>query len=56
MPKIRQLNEIDITPERYLKACSPDELKELDILLSSPYYLRLMRETEKQEHSKQILP
>lgn len=38
MPKIRQFNEIDVTPEKFLNACSPEELIEVELLLSSAYY------------------
>lgn len=38
MPKINQLNTIDITPEKFLNACSPEELYELQLLLSSAKY------------------
>lgn len=35
MPTIHQQNSIDITPEKFLRACSVDELIELELLLSS---------------------
>ena len=38
MPKITQLNEIDISPEKYLSNCSDIELQELDLLLQTAYY------------------
>ena len=38
MPKITQHNQIDITPEKFLNACTPEELIEVDLLLSSAYY------------------
>ena len=42
MPKISQHNEIDITPEKFLRNCSRQELIELDILLSSNHYQNRM--------------
>lgn len=38
MPIIAQLNQIDITPEKFLNACSPEELYEVQLLLSSARY------------------
>ncbi|RVU01111.1 hypothetical protein EOD41_10885 [Mucilaginibacter limnophilus] len=38
MPKITANHEIDITPERFLKACTDMELFELDLLLQSPRF------------------
>ena len=37
MPKIHQVNVIDITPEKFLRECSPTELIELDLLLQSAH-------------------
>jgi len=37
MPKINQINVIDITPEKFLRECSPTELIELDLLLQSAH-------------------
>lgn len=42
MPKIQQVFEIDITPEKFLRNCSRQELIELDILLSSNHYQHRM--------------
>ncbi len=42
MPKITQVNQIDITPEKFLNACSPEELIEVELLLSSPHYQNKM--------------
>lgn len=36
MPTISSSSTISITPEKFLNACSPTELWELDILLQSP--------------------
>lgn len=38
MPKITRMLELEITPERYLDACSVTELQELEVLLNSPRY------------------
>ena len=38
MPKINQINLIEITPEKFLEACSPLELREIDRLISSPRF------------------
>lgn len=35
MPTINQTNTIDITPERFLNACSDNEIRELGLLLNS---------------------
>ena len=42
MPEIVQTQHIDISPERYLKACTVAELIELDLLLCSPRYRNQM--------------
>lgn len=38
MPRITKHFELEITPERFLEACSILELQELDMLLQSPRY------------------
>lgn len=38
MPEIKQFNIIEISPEKFLDACSPEELQELHLLLDSPKY------------------
>jgi hypothetical protein len=38
MPKITQINQIDISPEKFLNACSPEELIEVELLLYSPRF------------------
>ena len=38
MPKITQINEVLITPERFLNACSPEELQEIELLIQKPHY------------------
>lgn len=48
MPKIVQMHEVNITPERYLNACSVTELHELQLLLGSPHYQDKMQGDEEQ--------
>lgn len=39
MPKIIiRASEIDVTPEKYLEACSNEELMEIDLLIQSPRF------------------
>lgn len=38
MPKIQKIFEVDVTPEKFLNACSREELIELELLLNSNYY------------------
>ena len=38
MPKINYVNQIDVTVEKFLRACSPEELYEIDLLLDKPEY------------------
>lgn len=37
MPKIPQINVIDVTPEKFLRECSVSELIETDLLLQSAH-------------------
>jgi hypothetical protein len=37
MPKINQLNVIDVTPEKFLRECSVSELIETELLLQSAH-------------------
>jgi hypothetical protein len=46
MPKLTQVFNIDITPERFLENCSDIELKELDLLIQSERYQSRLREPE----------
>lgn len=43
MPKIEKLFTLEISPERFLDACSPIELTELQLLISSPRYQNKMQ-------------
>ena len=38
MPKIQKIFELDVTPEKFLDACSHEELIEVGMLLSSAKY------------------
>lgn len=40
MPKINKILTLEITPEQYLNNCSPLELREIDLLIQSPTYIR----------------
>ena len=42
MPKIEKAFRLEVTPERFLEACSSEELIELDMLLTSPRYRERM--------------
>ena len=55
MPKISQTNEIDISPEKYLKACSPTELMEVELLIMSPRFQTQMNGFEKGSY-KPVVP
>jgi len=46
MPTINQLHTIDITSEKFLAACSPQELYELQLQLDSPRYQLQIQEFE----------
>lgn len=49
MPRIQNIHSIDITPERFLNACDPTELHELQLLLSKPVYQNRMQEEEEED-------
>lgn len=49
MPEITKIHKIDITPERFLEACSPTELYELNLLLQSERYQQQIQEHESGE-------
>ena len=48
MPKINQVNVIDITPEKFIEACRPTELKEVELLIGSNRYQQQMCEHKNQ--------
>lgn len=47
MPRISYAQMIDISPERYLEACSVDELQEILLLINSARFISKIREAEK---------
>ena len=49
MPKIQKVFTLDVSPEKFLNACSREELIELDLLLSKPIYQDKMKSTPKSE-------
>lgn len=38
MPKLDKIFTLEVTPEQFLRNCSPTELIELDLMLQSPHY------------------
>lgn len=48
MPQLNQLLTIDITPEKFLRNCTREELIELDLLLGSNEYQDKMNPTDAQ--------
>lgn len=38
MPRINKPFTLEVTPEQFLNNCSPEELREVDLLLSKPMY------------------
>ena len=52
MPKLQHVIEINISPEKFLDNCSPEELIELEILISSPrYQVKKWDHQQQKEHS-----
>ncbi len=49
MPVLDQTFRIDVTPEKFLNACSQEELIELDLLMSSPRIVEKMKVTSSDE-------
>lgn len=47
MPRISCAQMIDISPERFLEACSTEELQEIFLLINSPRFFNKMKEVEK---------
>jgi len=47
MPSIDRIFTLTITAEQFLNACSPDELKEIDLLIQSPRFINKMKGQEK---------
>lgn len=46
MPTITKIFEVDITPERFLDACTDLELKEIDLLIQSPRFQNRIKEKQ----------
>lgn len=50
MPEIQKIFKLEVTPERFLEACSDQELTELDMLIQKPKYqkrvVKLLSQTE----------
>lgn len=46
MPKIDKVVALDITPRQFLNHCSPEELQELESLLTSEYYQNRKNNTQ----------
>lgn len=38
MPKLDKMFTLEITPEQFLRNCSPTELVEVDLLIQSSFY------------------
>ena len=46
MPEITKVFQVDITPERFLDACSDNELKEIDLLIQSERFQNRIKEKQ----------
>lgn len=44
MPTISKQFTLEVTPERFLSACSPEELIEVELLITSPRFVNKMKE------------
>lgn len=55
MPKITKQFTLEIQPERFLNACSYDEIYELWLLLSSPRYQEIIRQKAIPEPEKPVM-
>lgn len=52
MPTIKQLFQLEVTPEKFLEACSREELIELDLLISSPRFQNIIKQHEYEKESR----
>lgn len=52
MPTIYGAYQIDISPDKYLDKCSPEELMEIDLLLSTSKYQDRMNIQDAEEHNE----
>ena len=55
MPKINFYQTLDVSPEKYLQACSDTELQELDLLLDRELRIRKSK-SPKPHKSKKLKP
>lgn len=46
MPKLQKHFSLEITPEQFLRACDSTELREVELLLSSPQYAHKLQDGE----------
>jgi len=46
MPEITKVFQVDITPERFLDACSDNELKEIDLLIQTERFQQRIKEKQ----------
>ena len=53
MPTIYGAYQIDIYPDKYLDKCSPEELMEIDLLLSTPKYQDRMKIQNAEEYNEE---
>lgn len=53
MPRISYVQMIDISPEKYLEACSSVELQETLLLLNTPRFIDRMNEPEEMESEEE---
>jgi hypothetical protein len=44
MPTISNVLTLEVTPEKFLEACSPSELMEVDMLIQGAYYQNKMQD------------
>lgn len=44
MPKIQKLFTLEVTPEKFLNSCTPEELMETSLLVLSPQYQNKIKE------------
>lgn len=51
MPFIHYVNQIDVTPERFLRECSVEELIEVQLLLDGAEYQNKMYPKLKEAHN-----
>lgn len=55
MPKIQQIQVIDISPEKFLDQCTDAELKELDMLLDMPRFRSRLVSAEPEPQEDEII-